>query len=87
MADGTERELAPGHVFNIPPGHDIWVIGDEPNIAIDVIAAQMPDALEGVAYSCRCRRRHVPVPVRRRALVPQEDLAIVFPLANIRNFA
>lgn len=35
MADGTERELASGDVFDIPPGHDAWVIGDEPYVAVD----------------------------------------------------
>jgi hypothetical protein len=35
MADGTERELAAGDAFDVPPGHDAWVIGDEPYIAVD----------------------------------------------------
>lgn len=36
MEDGTEREVAPGDVFSIPPvGHDIWVIGAEPALLID----------------------------------------------------
>jgi quercetin dioxygenase-like cupin family protein len=35
MADGTERELAAGDAFAIPPGHDVWVIGDEPYVAVD----------------------------------------------------
>ncbi len=35
MADGTERELAAGDAFDVPPGHDAWVIGDEPYVAVD----------------------------------------------------
>lgn len=35
MADGTESELGPGDVAVIPPGHDAWVVGNEPVIAID----------------------------------------------------
>jgi len=35
MADGTELELAPGDVFEIPPGHDAWVVGDEPWVSVD----------------------------------------------------
>ena len=43
MADGTERELAAGDAFAVPPGHDVWVIGDEPYVAVDFTTAQ--DAL------------------------------------------
>lgn len=35
MDDGTEKEMGPGDVANIPPGHDAWVIGNEPCVAID----------------------------------------------------
>jgi class 3 adenylate cyclase len=35
MPDGTELELGPGDVFEIPPGHDAWVIGDEPWVSVD----------------------------------------------------
>jgi class 3 adenylate cyclase len=30
MDDGTRFEVRPGDVFDVPPGHDNWVIGDEP---------------------------------------------------------
>jgi class 3 adenylate cyclase len=36
MEDGTMSEVAPGTVFDIPPGHDGWVIGDEPWVTYDV---------------------------------------------------
>ncbi len=35
MDDGTEMELSPGDVAMIPPGHDAWVLGEEPFVAID----------------------------------------------------
>jgi hypothetical protein len=35
MDDGTEREFGPGEVSHIPPGHDAWVVGNEPLVAID----------------------------------------------------
>jgi hypothetical protein len=35
MDDGTEGEAGPGDVFALPPGHDAWVIGDEPCVALD----------------------------------------------------
>jgi hypothetical protein len=35
MDDGTELEFGPGDVVAIPPGHDGWVIGDEPCVVVD----------------------------------------------------
>jgi class 3 adenylate cyclase len=34
MDDGTEFEVRPGDIFDIPPGHDNWVVGDEPLVAV-----------------------------------------------------
>ena len=28
--DGTEADAGPGDVYVIEPGHDAWVVGDEP---------------------------------------------------------
>ena len=39
MADGTEAELTPGDVFAIGPGHDSWVIGDEPYVSLHLLGA------------------------------------------------
>lgn len=36
LEDGTTNEIGPGMVYEIPPGHDGWVIGDEPFVAYDV---------------------------------------------------
>jgi hypothetical protein len=35
MADGAEIELRPGDAFTIAPGHDAWVIGEEPCVTLD----------------------------------------------------
>jgi quercetin dioxygenase-like cupin family protein len=34
MNDGTEIEGKPGDVVSIPPGHDGWVVGNEPAVFI-----------------------------------------------------
>jgi hypothetical protein len=36
MDNGTEMDLGPGQVVNIPPGHDGWVVGKEPVVFIDI---------------------------------------------------
>lgn len=41
MDDGVEKELGPGDVAVIPPGHDAWVLGDEPCVAIDFSAGKI----------------------------------------------
>jgi hypothetical protein len=35
MDDGSEGEVGPGDVASIAPGHDAWVVGDEPCVAVD----------------------------------------------------
>jgi hypothetical protein len=35
MDDGTEMEYGPGDVGVIPPGHDAWVVGNDPVIVVD----------------------------------------------------
>ena len=35
MDDGTEKTSKAGDVLNIPPGHDAWVIGNEPVVVLD----------------------------------------------------
>ena len=35
MDDGTEEEFGPGDAAVIPPGHNAWVVGNEPVVAID----------------------------------------------------
>ncbi len=36
MDDGSELEFGPGDVSWLPPGHDAWVVGDEPVVVIDI---------------------------------------------------
>ena len=36
MEDGSEHEFGPGDLTFIPPGHDAWVVGQEPVVALDM---------------------------------------------------
>lgn len=36
MEDGRELEVGPDDVFDIPPGHDAWVGGDEPLDTVEI---------------------------------------------------
>jgi class 3 adenylate cyclase len=38
--DGAQRTLGPGEAFNIPPGHDAYVVGDEPCITVEFRGAR-----------------------------------------------
>ena len=40
MDDGTEFEGRPGDTAVIPPGHNAWVVGNEPCIMIDFTGAK-----------------------------------------------
>jgi len=33
--DGTEREIVAGEVYRIAPGHDGWVVGDDPMMSVE----------------------------------------------------
>lgn len=35
MDDGEKDEYGPGDYLEVPPGHDAWVVGDEPCVALD----------------------------------------------------
>jgi class 3 adenylate cyclase len=35
MDDGQGMDLGPGSVFDIPPGHEKWVVGDEPWVTVE----------------------------------------------------
>jgi class 3 adenylate cyclase len=35
MDDGQTLDIGPDSVFEIPPGHDKWVVGDEPWVTLD----------------------------------------------------
>jgi class 3 adenylate cyclase len=36
MDNGETAEIGPGDVFDVPPGPDVWVVGDEPVVVVDV---------------------------------------------------
>ena len=35
MDNGSEEEFGPGDVGYLPPGHNAWIIGNEPCVGID----------------------------------------------------
>jgi hypothetical protein len=45
MKDGTEFDVGPGDVASVPPGHDAWVVGDEPLLGIEFVGGRI--AAEG----------------------------------------
>jgi class 3 adenylate cyclase/quercetin dioxygenase-like cupin family protein len=52
MDDGTELEIRAGDAFEIPPGHDAWVVGDEAWDTVEFTSAAVfgvaPDENESV---------------------------------------
>jgi mannose-6-phosphate isomerase-like protein (cupin superfamily) len=40
LSDRTEYDLGPGDIVDLPPGHDGWVIGKEPFVAIDFLGGE-----------------------------------------------
>lgn len=50
MDDGAEIEVVPGDLFYVPPGHDAWVVGDEPYVSLHFLGAtDYASAAEGPA--------------------------------------
>ncbi len=49
MDDGREWELAPGDAHVVGPGHDAWVVGDEPCVIIDFATTK-----DSHAVMCPC---------------------------------
>jgi mannose-6-phosphate isomerase-like protein (cupin superfamily) len=45
MKDGTEFDIGPGDLASVPPGHDAWVVGDEPTVGIEFVGGRV--AAEG----------------------------------------
>lgn len=56
MNDGESRDLGPGDFAMIPPGHDAWVVGNEPCVMFDFGGVQN--------YAKRAEER----PIERRAV-------------------
>ena len=40
MTDGRYYEMKPGDLFYIGPGHDSWVVGDEPYVSLHFLGAE-----------------------------------------------
>jgi hypothetical protein len=40
MEDGSERVMRPGDFFYVPPGHDSWVVGDEPYVSLHFMGSE-----------------------------------------------
>ena len=36
LDNGEEIEYGPGDVYDIPPGHDAWIVGNEAYVGVDV---------------------------------------------------
>jgi class 3 adenylate cyclase len=96
LEDGTTNEIGPGMVYEIPPGHDGWVIGDEPFVAYDVAGvrsfARVDESLQRVlgailftdiVDSTAAAERLGPV--RWRELVGQHNERIQFELDRFRG--
>jgi quercetin dioxygenase-like cupin family protein len=40
MEDGTERLMKAGDLFYVPPGHDSWVVGDQPYVPLHILGSE-----------------------------------------------
>ena len=40
MDDGSERVMRAGDFFYVPPGHDSWVVGDEPYVSLHIVGSE-----------------------------------------------
>jgi class 3 adenylate cyclase len=49
--DGQEMDIVPDSVYEIPPGHDAWVVGDEPWTTVEWTSARTFGVAEGPGES------------------------------------
>lgn len=40
MEDGREVVMRAGDFFYIPPGHDSWVVGEEPYVSLHILGSE-----------------------------------------------
>jgi quercetin dioxygenase-like cupin family protein len=40
MENGTEKVMREGEFFYVPPGHDSWVVGDEPYVSLHIMGSE-----------------------------------------------
>jgi uncharacterized cupin superfamily protein len=43
MDDGSVIEMRTGDIFYVPPGHDSWVVGEEPYVSLHFLGADHYD--------------------------------------------
>ena len=53
MDDGRVIEMKAGDIFYIAPGHDSWVVGDEPYVSLHLLGASDYAAHDGPAQGRR----------------------------------
>jgi mannose-6-phosphate isomerase-like protein (cupin superfamily) len=41
MCDGKVIEMRAGDIFYVPPGHDSWVVGNEPYVSLHFLGTEM----------------------------------------------
>lgn len=55
MDDGTAMEVAPGEAYEIPPGHDAWVVGDTAFTTYEWTSSRVfalpPDEDDGIVFT------------------------------------
>ena len=57
MNDGTQAELGPGGAVHIPPGHDAWIVGNEPCLFLDVMGMETYATIRKPARKATKKRR------------------------------
>jgi DNA-binding CsgD family transcriptional regulator/mannose-6-phosphate isomerase-like protein (cupin superfamily) len=86
MEDGAELEVGPGDAGVIPPGHDAWVVGDEPCDFLDFSPVYAQLIAAGEAYhamtapeeaGARCSRTQAASSLRAEAATGRLDAAAV----------
>ena len=50
--DGAEADIGPGDAYRIDPGHDAWVLGDEPVVALEFELCVGGSSSPGAASAC-----------------------------------
>ena len=40
MENGTERVMRAGEFFYVPPGHDSWVVGEDPYVSLHIMGSE-----------------------------------------------
>jgi len=69
MADGRSYVMKPGDIFYIGPGHDSWVVGDEPYVSLHFLGGRrnMQKKTNRSRFEIVCAALHVGKRMRRMA--------------------